>query len=124
MADVKKQREREILDEIYAHGNFFAIEAHEAPDFLIRIHPGAEQFGVEITEFYLTEGQARLKQIDGYIDHLLAGGDVRHKDDRQQFKVSAITILSKDGDVKVPDVLAIQPVVPPLRDSQDRLPKL
>ena len=114
MADVKKQREREILDEVYAHRNFFEIEAHEAPDFLIRIHPGAEQFGVEITEFYLTEGQARLKQIDGYIDHLLAGGDVRHKDDRQHFKVSAITILSKDGDVKVPDVPAIQTVVKPL----------
>jgi hypothetical protein len=73
-ADNEKQREREILDEVYADRTFCEIEPHEPPDFLIRHHPRTERFGVEITEFYLTEGHARLERIEGYWADLLAGG--------------------------------------------------
>ena len=90
MADNKKKREREILDEVYADRTFSEIEPHESPDFLIRPHPRAERFGVEISEFYLTEGHARLDRIEGYRAELLDG--------RPEFDLNAVELEITDQD--------------------------
>jgi hypothetical protein len=71
------------------------------------MHPDANRFGVEITELYHTESDARLERIEGYVQDLLKGGGVRHKDDRVNFRVTKVSITSKEGDVKATDVLAI-----------------
>jgi hypothetical protein len=107
MVLTKKQRERDILDEVYAHRNLFEVQPHESPDFLLRTHPNANRFGVEITEFYLTQSEARLERIEGYFQDLLDGGDVRHKDDHANFKVTKVSITSKEGDVRATDVPVI-----------------
>ena len=82
------------------------------PHFPIRPHPRAERFGVEITEFYLTEGHARLERIEGYWADLLAGGDVRHKDDHHRFQVTKIDIVTKEGEIRASNVPAIGRSVP------------
>ena len=112
MADSKKQRERQILDEVYADRTFSEIEPHESPDFLIRRHPRTERFGVEITEFYLTEGEARLELIEGYWTDLLDGGDVRHKDDHHHFEVVKVDILTEEGEIHASNVPMIKRSVP------------
>jgi hypothetical protein len=114
MADSKKERERQILDEVYADRTFYEIEhlTNKSPDFLIRPHPRTERFGVEITEFYLTEGEARLQLIEGYRTDLLDGGDVRHKDDYHHFEVAKVDIVTKEGEIHASNAPMITRSVP------------
>ncbi len=39
--------------------------------------PGMEDFGVEVTDFFLTESDARLERIGSYACDLIAGRDYR-----------------------------------------------
>ena len=92
----KKKREREILGLIYADRQVEDATPSEAPDFLVRITGDREQFGVEIAEFYDSQTNARLDRVPDYVHGLLAGGDCRHKDDREALTFDSIDILRGD----------------------------
>lgn len=121
MLDTKKQRERAILDEVYAHRGLSEIEEHEGPDFLVRHHSGSDRFGVEVTEFYLSETDARMQRIEGYLADLLAGKDFRHKDDRERLEVTKITLQSAEGEIKAKDVPAIVSAMTPPSDAAENV---
>lgn len=110
----KKERERRILDMVYGSCRPFLIENSERPDFLLRLAPVDGLFGVEIAESYHSESQARLERLPGYLDHLLDGGTVKHKNDRQGFAVDRITIATATGKVTAADLPAIVEQVPTL----------
>ncbi len=84
----RKDRERAILELVYDLDHFAAVWESEKPDFKLRHQNEEEFFGVEITEFYLFESDARIKSIPGYLSELFAGGKPRHRDDVDSLKVT------------------------------------
>lgn len=103
----KKEQERSIFDLIYADRSFDEVKESENPDFLVRLFPNTIHFGVEVTEYYLTETNARIDNIDGYTDKLLNGGDFKHKDDRKVLNVTEIDLIDEHGVVQAKNVPAI-----------------
>lgn len=73
----KKQEERRIFDLVYADRSFYEVKDSETPDFLVRYFPNTSYFGVEVTEYYLTETNARLDNITDYTGQLLNGKDYK-----------------------------------------------
>ncbi|TXK80677.1 hypothetical protein [Paenibacillus sp. N3.4] len=63
-------------------------------------------FGVEVTEYYYNETNARMDNIPCYSSSLLDGGDFLHKSDRKELKVSDITLISNDGTENVVKAIA------------------
>src|SRR5437764_672500 len=83
-----KQEERKLFDAVFGKLGLEVMEG-EQPDFICS-KDGVPCFGVEITEFFLTESGARLHKIGGYVSDLVAGGKYRHKDDIREIKVEEI----------------------------------
>jgi hypothetical protein len=110
--DTKKSRERRIFDLVYGERSFNDVTQHENPDFLVRHLRDAPVFGVEVTEYYHSETDARMDRIAGYVSHLLEGHDFRHKDDRKTLTVSKINIIRPDETIHAEDVPAIIQEVP------------
>jgi hypothetical protein len=92
-----KNRERAILNLVYQQDEFHEIDSSECPDFCIRKNKQAPQFGVEVTEFYLSETDARVRNIPEYITEILEKGRYRHKDDKALLPVCTAT-LSREGE--------------------------
>lgn len=103
----KKTRERQIFDMVYGGQSFESIVDSECPDFLVRHSHENTCFGVEVTELYQSETNARLKHIDGYVGDLLNGNNVRHKDDQENLNVVTVDIVTRDNEVKYKNVPAI-----------------
>ncbi|HTZ95705.1 MAG TPA: hypothetical protein VMB18_04870 [Terriglobales bacterium] len=115
----KKQGEREILEYVYGSRALFEVREGERPDFLLRLAEGDDFFGVEVTEFFLSESAARLDHIPGYVRDLLGGGDFRHRVDRQKLEVGEIQIATERGELKFQDVPAIVQRVPAIACCAD-----
>jgi len=111
--DIKKQRERRIFEMVYGNRSFDKIMANECPDFLVRQFPASPNFGVEITEVYNSETDARLDRISGYVNQLLDGGSFKHKNDRKTLNVTKVDIVRKDNSVVARNIPAIMQEVPP-----------
>jgi hypothetical protein len=112
----KKQREREIVELVYGSRKLFKIDDNEQPDFLARLAPLDEPFGIEVTEFFQSESKARLDRIPGYVGELLDGGAFRHGVDPQELSVGKGQILSERREVVASGVPMIVQRVPPLRE--------
>jgi hypothetical protein len=56
-------------------------------------HAGS-YFGVEVTEFYYSQSNARLRNIPGYLNEILEESKFRHKNDRKELDVVEFTIKS------------------------------
>jgi hypothetical protein len=116
----KKQEELRIFDLVYADRSFDEVKEFENPDFLVRYFPNTSYFGVEVTEYYLTETNARIDNISGYTGQLLNGNDFKHKDDSKVLNVAEIDIINKDGSVLAKNVSSIiQEVPPPIKCAYD-----
>ena len=119
-ANSKKQEERRIFDLVYADRSFDEIKDFENPDFLVRYFPNTPYFGVEVTEYYLTETNARIDNISSYTEQLLNRGDFKHKDDRKVLNVTEIDIINRDDSVHAKNVSSIiQEVPPPIKCAYD-----
>jgi len=92
----KKRREREILNMVYARDQIGEIVAGENPDFKIRKNHQRKFFGIEVTELYYSEANARLDNIEGYLDEILGSKRFRHKKDIKDLEVKEFTLQS-DG---------------------------
>ena len=75
----KKNKEYKILKKIY-NSKRIVITDYEKPDFIIEADN--TKFGVEVTEFYLTESVARLINYKGYKEKILNSNDNKVLDKR------------------------------------------
>lgn len=103
----KKDRERHIIQSVYDERRFEAVDASERPDFVIRRKHNQGQFGVEVTELFQSEANARATLIPDYVVALLNGERPRHKDDVKALKVEHVTLQDANGNLKEEDVPAI-----------------
>jgi hypothetical protein len=117
----KKEHEREIVDLVYGFRRPFQIDDSEQPDFLAKLTPLDEPFGIEATEFFQSESSARLKRIPDYVGKLLDGGAFRHRVDQRELRVGKGQILSAGKEVVAGDVPMIVQEVPPLRECAARV---
>lgn len=94
--------ERKILNMIFAEENY-DIQDSEEPDFILKDNKNFEiEFGVEITEFYRDEADARLKNINGYIERILNPKNSKkkpNKGDLRKLPVEEIIVLDEDKKV-------------------------
>jgi hypothetical protein len=92
---MKKDKERTIFDLVYSARAFDSVTPTEEPDFTVKNADG--EFGVEITEFYFSHSEARIKNIPGYAQEILEGKKYRHKDDVVPLEVKEFTVLPGDN---------------------------
>ena len=113
VGDSKREREWSALRCVYDEKTFESVIPNEKPDFVLT-HRGNQSFGVEITEFFQSEPDARAYCISDYVPSLLTGGQPRHKDDYVELAVSTASIQDADGIVKtdrIPVIMRAQPTV-------------
>jgi hypothetical protein len=84
-----KNHERACLNAVFGPVNLSVSECEE-PDFVCGL-ANEFQFGVEVTEFFRTESDARLTRLEQYSTELLSGGNYRHKDDLKEIRVESGT---------------------------------
>ena len=106
MLFVNKDDERRAFDLAYRSHDQWTITPGESPDFICLRH-GQPILGVEVTELWQHETDARLSKIGGYFDSLLDGGEVAHKDDRYVAKVETIQLLPRDSLDPIAEIPAI-----------------
>lgn len=82
---------------VYDMGHLDVVCESESPDFKLRHQNEEKYFGVEITEFYLSDSDARIKNIPEYVSELFSGRDHRHKNDVGALKVEKATWRKADG---------------------------
>lgn len=92
---MKKNKERTIFDLVYAGRVIDSVTPAEEPDFKVKNADG--EFGVEITEFYFSQSEARMKNIPGYFTEILEEKKYRHKDDVVPLEVKEFTVLPSDN---------------------------
>ena len=97
---------------------------NERPDFLVRLAAESAEFGVEVTEFFDSEVEARLQRLPGYVGELLDGGDIRHKEDRRHLTVDKVSLRDADGTVRHSDVPAVIRQVPNLETCSRKVADL
>jgi hypothetical protein len=78
----KKAGERKLFDKAYKDSEYEWVKEHEMPDFLVKQQSHSRPFGVELTELFIADWQARLTKIPNYIPDLFATRTIRHKDDQ------------------------------------------
>ncbi len=81
----KKEAERRILDCVYSDAYEISPDYSERPDFRLTTRDTSTGFGVEITELWSSESNARLDKIPGYINDVLYNGRYRHDADKLAF---------------------------------------
>jgi hypothetical protein len=117
----KEEREWAALRLIYNERTFASIAHHDPPDpdFVLRHHGAVQSFGVEVTDLYETESDARAAQHPDYIVQLLAGEPPMHKDDATVFEVVPVDLQDSEGNLKAAGIPAIvRPIPPPERRSE------
>ncbi|MDQ3578071.1 MAG: hypothetical protein M3443_10830 [Actinomycetota bacterium] len=103
----KLSRERALLRAAYNESDFAAVEHQDKPDFVLRHHGQPTSFGVEVTDIFETEADARVRGHPEYVSRLLAGGRHMHRDDLEILQVGSVTVRAQDGTVKADNVPAI-----------------
>ncbi|XVV17281.1 hypothetical protein ACQP2X_23755 [Actinoplanes sp. CA-131856] len=102
----KAARELAILRSVYRLEEYAEVEHADRPDFYLHT-PGRKPFGVEITELYRSQTDARTMHRPEYIGDLLAGGRHMHRDDIKPLSVAQVRISDPSGVVKAENVPAI-----------------
>jgi hypothetical protein len=115
---MNKIDERLAFDAVFGNRDI-VVENCEEPDFICTAREG-EQFGVEVTEFFLTESDARLKKLDMYGAGLLSGADFRHKDDKKNIQIEEVTRFrdEREPGIKINAILKFD------RHHDDTMPML
>lgn len=97
MQTSKKQRERAILNLVYSPKEYKHVLPSEEPDFKLEHKNTGVKFGVEITEFYYSESNARMRNISGYFQNIIHKKQYKHKDDILELEVKEVTIIPNDN---------------------------
>lgn len=88
-----KSEERKVVEMVFGGHPHISIEESERPDFICRV-PNRIEFGIEVTDFFLSESVARLRRIPNYAMDLLKNKAYRHKDDKQRIRVEKVIYRS------------------------------
>lgn len=102
----KVERERVALEVVYDPAELDKLVPGDKPDFVLAKRFGPD-FGVEVTDLYQTESNARLINVPDYLPQLFAGGPHMHKDDIEVLQVGEFVIQDKDGNVKQDNVRGV-----------------
>ncbi|GAA4758056.1 hypothetical protein GCM10023328_47380 [Modestobacter marinus] len=102
----KAGRERLAVEVVYDAAELDKLEPGDKPDFVLAKRYGPE-FGVEVTDLYETESNARLINVPGYIGQLFEGGPHIHRDDVAVLQVAEFSITDQDGNVKQENVRGV-----------------
>ncbi len=108
---MNKESEIEIFSQVYGSRLPSKVEESEAPDFLVS-HPEGITLGIEVTEVYTDQTDARLKHHKGYLGGLLEGTQPVFRADTNKIDVDEITIVKGDGSGEVPTTAVIRTVPP------------
>lgn len=84
-----KNEERKVIEMVFGGHPELSIVDSERPDFICEI-PEKIRFGVEVTDFFLSESEARLCRIPNYAKDLLTTKKYRHKDDKHRIRVDKV----------------------------------
>lgn len=120
----KRAQEHGTLEMVYQLDQFQAVVPRERPDFALTVTATDAPFGVEITQLFQSEAQARFNLVHGYAHRLWSGGTHIHKDDVQALRAAKVTITDKDGTVRHEDVRAIFSDTPTQADFCSRLTEI
>lgn len=104
--DMDKPAELELFHYIYGRGKDWDVISFESPDFLCN-RDSSTVLGVEVTELWHNESDARLKNLEGYAFDLLDSGKYRHKDDKSNIKVDVVKYMPKGEEDKAKEINAI-----------------
>lgn len=103
-----------MLEMVYELDRFHEVVPRERPDFALRLTSAETPFGVEITQIFPSEPEARLNLVHGYANQLWSGGSHIHKDDVQALQSVRVTITGQDGTVRqenLPAIIAERPTL-------------
>lgn len=109
-----------LLQLVFDVDDYDFVKARERPDFQLQRSP-EEAFGVEITELFPTQADARSQRIPSYLPDLLAGGEHMHREDVSELKVVTVQITDEHGGVKARDVPAVMQENPAPSLYRDKL---
>jgi hypothetical protein len=109
-----KQREACLLASILGDEVALSATPSERPDFIVT-EPAGNRFGFEITEVYMSETNARAKNIQNYVSSLFTGGHHIHRDDASILKVQD-AMYSKPGNTESYPVKIIRQDYPAITD--------
>lgn len=118
----KRLQETIILEMAYDLSRFSSVIPRERPDFALTNQSGTP-FGVEVTQLFVNESQARLNLAHGYADRLWKGGTHIHKKDAKLLRVTTVTVTSKEGKVRHASLPAIFTDTPTVAEFRSRLCK-
>lgn len=116
-----KDRELAILRTVYSSDQLGSVESHERPDFLVSLRRSNPLFfGVEVTEFYLSESVARLKNISGYMTEIFEHGSYRHRADREAIKIENV-VHTRHGETEGRTLRGLVQRIPEVREQLRRI---
>jgi len=108
MAVEKRVNEWSILRTVYDVSQFSEVRETERPDFLMmRNERDAHAFGVEVTELFANQADARAVNHPDYLPALFAGAPHMHKDDPRLLPVARMRLTDSDGNLKQEDLPGI-----------------
>gem|GEM_PF-4099149 len=121
----KRANEWSILRTVYNVQECAGVEESERPDFLLtKDGHGAVPFGVEVTELFRNQADARSVRHPDYLDALFRGAPHMHKDDRKPFALSWARISDSSGGVTDKNVPMILTPSIPEADHRRQSPQL
>jgi len=113
---VNKEKELEAFYSVFGKDYTHKVIPHEKPDFLI-MEDNKVHLGVEITEIYSHETDAKLTNMDGYSLGIINGTKKIHKNDKKNIKVDNVTINDSKGNNKG----TITAIIQETQNFQDRI---
>lgn len=118
----KRANEWSILRTVYDVEECAGVEQSERPDFLLTKNGhGAVPFGVEVTELFRNQADARSVRHPDYLDALFRGGPHMHKDDKDALPLVFMRISDSNGHVTHESVPGILTAAVPEEDHRRAL---
>lgn len=94
-----KLEEKNIFSKVYSNSQY-KVEERERPDFIVSDINNIK-IGVEITELYYNESQARTIKIPNYISDIIKSKgsekSYKHKEDKNNLQYVEMYVKNKDG---------------------------
>jgi hypothetical protein len=111
-----KLLEKKLFDYVYEPHENWTVLPVESPDFLCKKEDNIV-LGVEVTELYQSESDARLINKQGYLAELLDHKKYCHKDDIKMFDVGKIAIIDENDVIVNDEVDAVVKKSPNMKDK-------
>ncbi len=105
-----KAEEKRWFDAVMPPEWVAAATPAESPDFICSDEKGPF-IGVEITELFASESEARYHKIPNYVLDILDSGNYRHRDDRSQLPVEKVTFQRDGADFAVRGLVLKKPPI-------------